>query len=80
MNSDGEHDLLQEIAKKLDLLIGFAATVGRDADAQIDVLTSLGYGPAFIGPVVGLKPHAVSVRLSRRKRSTNRGRGKANAQ
>jgi hypothetical protein len=78
--SSEEHDLLQEIAKKLDLLIGFAATVGRDEDAQIDVLTSLGYGPAFIGPVVGLKPHAVSVRLSRRKKSTNRGRSRTNAE
>ncbi len=51
--SSVEHELLREIAQKLDLLIGFAATVGRDTDAQIDVLTALGYGPAFIGPVVG---------------------------
>jgi hypothetical protein len=74
--SSEEYDLLKEIARKLDILIGFAATVGRDDDAQIDVLTSLGYGPAFIGPVVGLKPHAVSVRLSRRKKTTNRSRSK----
>ena len=67
--SSVEHELLREIAQKLDLLIGFAATVGRDTDAQIDVLTALGYGPAFIGPVVGLRPNAVSVRVSRRNKS-----------
>jgi hypothetical protein len=78
--SSEEHELLREISKKLDVLIGFAATVGRDDDAQIDILTSLGYGPAFIGPVVGLKPHAVSVRLSRRKKIGNRGRTKKNAE
>jgi hypothetical protein len=69
-----EQETLNGIARKLDVLIGFAAGVGRDGDAQIDVLSSLGYGPAFIGPFVGLKPNAVAVRLSRRKRKTGRTR------
>jgi len=67
--SSEEQELLKEIAKKLDILIGFAATVGRDIEAQIDVLTSLGYTPSFIGPLVGLSPNAVAVRVHRRKKT-----------
>jgi hypothetical protein len=78
--SSEEQELLKEISKKLDVLIGFAATVGRDDDAIIDVLTSLGYRPAFIGPLAGLTPHAVSVRLSRRNKTGNRGRSKKHAE
>ncbi len=66
--SSEEQELLKEIAKKLDILIGFAATVGRGIEDQIDLLTSLGYAPAFIGPLVGLSANAVAIRVHRSKR------------
>jgi hypothetical protein len=77
--SSEEHEILKEISSKLDILIGLAATVGRDDDAKIDVLTTLGYGPAFIAPLVGLTPNAISVRVFRRNKTGNRGRGKTSA-
>jgi hypothetical protein len=78
--SSEEHEILKEISRKLDVLIGFAATVGRDPDAQVDVLTSLGYGPAFIGPLIGLTPNAVSLRVFRRNKTGTRNHRKKNAE
>jgi len=77
MNSE-EHGLLAEIGKKLDVLVALAATAGKEPDAQIEILTSLGYGPGFIGPILGLAPNAVTKRISRRKKSLGRQPRKAN--
>jgi len=77
--SSEEHEILKEISNKLDTLIGLTATVGRDDDAKIDVLTSLGYGQAFIAPLVGVTPNAISVRVFRRNKTCKSGRGKKNA-
>ena len=78
--SSEEQSSLVEISRKLDVLVALTAAAGKETDAQIDVLTSLGYRPAFIGPLLGLTPHAVSVRLSRRSKRGNRGRGKKNTE
>jgi hypothetical protein len=74
--SDEAQDHLAEISKKLDTLIALTASAGRDADAQIDLLTSLGYSSSFVGRIVGIDPAAVRMRLSRKKRGT-KGRSKA---
>ncbi len=78
MTSD-EQSLLAEIARKLDILIALTATSGKDTEAQIDTLTSLGYGAGFIGPIVGLAPNAVTKRISRRKGDGSRRRRKADS-
>lgn len=50
--SSEERDLLAEIKGKLDILIALTATAGKDEDAQIDLLTSLGYRPSFIARIM----------------------------
>ena len=71
MSSD-EHELLAEVGRKLDVLIALTATAGKDTDAQIDLLTSLGYGPSFIAPIIGLAPNAITKRVSRKKKTGSR--------
>ena len=68
MSSD-EQGLLVEINRKLDVLVGLTAAAGKETDAQIDILTSLGYGPSFIAPIVGLAPNAVTKRISRKRQT-----------
>lgn len=75
--SGEERDHLADISKKLDTLIALAAASGRDADSQIDLLTSLGYPSSFVGRIVGIDPAAVRMRLSRKKRGVKKGRRKA---
>ncbi len=65
--SSEEQGLLAETNRKLDVLVGLTAAAGKDMDAQIQILTSLGYGPSFIAPIVGLAPNAVTKRISRKK-------------
>ena len=70
--SSQEHELLTEIGRKLDVLICLSASAGKDTDAQIDLLTSLRYGPNFIAPIIGLAPNAITKRVSRKKKAGGR--------
>jgi hypothetical protein len=74
--SSEEQGLLTEISRKLDVLIALTAADGKDADAQIDLLTSLGFGPSFIAPIIGLAPNAITKRISRRKEGGKKRRRK----
>jgi hypothetical protein len=76
--SSEEQGLLVEIGRKLDVLVALTAAAGKEPDAQIEVLTSLGYGPGFIAPIVGLAPNAITKRISRKKKAVGRRRRKAN--
>lgn len=66
--SSEEQGLLAEILRKLNVLVALTAAAGKEPDAQIKVLTSLGYGPSFIAPIVGLAPNAVTKRISHKRR------------
>ncbi len=65
-------ELLAEIKGKLDILVALTATAGKDVDAQIDLLTLLGYGPSFIARIIGLAPNTITKRNSRRKKAGGR--------
>lgn len=60
-----ERELLEEISKKLDMLIGIFAIQGKDTDAQIHILKHRGLDWEEIGSLVGMKPDAVRMRYSR---------------
>jgi len=70
--SSEEQGLLVEISRKLDVLVGLTAAAGKETGAQINILTSLGYGPSFIASIVGLAPNAVTLRISRKRTASKR--------
>jgi hypothetical protein len=64
-----EKDLLVEISKKLDSLIGIMATQGKDRDEKINILASLGFSNSEISKLIGVPKGTVdSVRAKSKKR------------
>lgn len=64
-----EIQLLTEISRKLDQLIGIHAIQGREQDEQIEILRGMGLNWDFVCGVVGLKPAAAKKRLQRRNKA-----------
>ena len=60
-----EKDLLAEISRKLDRLIGIIAIQGKDVSTQIKILTDLGLPSTEIGPLLGIRPGSVRARRAR---------------
>jgi hypothetical protein len=63
-----EREFLAEISRKIDRLIGVLSIQGKDVDAQIDILTKLGFKSREIGPLVGQHPDSVRRARSRKKK------------
>lgn len=62
-----EKELLSEISKKLDRLIGLTAIQNQDEESKIQILYGLGFDSPSIGALLGLSADAVRKRKSRRK-------------
>jgi hypothetical protein len=60
-------ELLENISKKLDILIAMTAVQGKKTDDQISILKGMNYSWSEIGKFVGLAPDTVRMRYSRRK-------------
>lgn len=62
-----ERELLADISKKLDHVIGLLTIQQHDDDenAKIKLLYGLGIEPATIGAILGMSPDAVTMRMSR---------------
>jgi DNA-directed RNA polymerase specialized sigma24 family protein len=64
-----ERDLLLEISKKLDRLIGILAIQGKDRDEKIRILVSLGFSNSEISRLIGVPKGTVdSIRAKGRKK------------
>ncbi len=64
-----EKDLLLEISKKLDRLIGILAIQGKDRDEKIKILVSLGFSNSEISRLIGVPKGTVdSIRAKGRKK------------
>ena len=59
-----EKELLEEISKKLDKLIGILAIQGKDKDEQIKILKKLKFTSEETGNLLGLTDTAVRMRKS----------------
>jgi len=57
-----EIDILKNIETKIDKLTGVIDIQGKDQDAQIKILTGLGYSSTEIAPLVGTTPGNVRKR------------------
>jgi hypothetical protein len=60
-----EKQLLDEISKKMDTLIGVVATQGKEINEKINVLRDLGWSWEQIGIMVRLKPDAARKRYKK---------------
>lgn len=65
-----ERELLADIGKKLDHVIGLLTIQQSDADenAKIKLLYDLGLEPDTIASILGLSPSAVMSRMSRMRK------------
>jgi hypothetical protein len=64
-----EKDILIEMNKKLDRLIGILATQGKDRDDKIRILVSLGFSNSEISRLIGVPKGTVdSIRAKTQKR------------
>lgn len=63
-----ERELLQDINKRLDKLIGIVAIQGKPQNQQIEILDGLGFDSKTAGLYVGLSADAVRQRKSQLKR------------
>ncbi len=67
-NNKSQEELLQEINKKLDRLIGILAIQNKENDNEkIKILTTLGFESNEIAKLLGLTPNVVRVRKFRVK-------------
>jgi len=64
-NTSSEHELLQRISDKLDRVIGLLATMGKEPNAKIEILASLGLDAPEIGRLVEMSGNSVRLRKSR---------------
>lgn len=65
-------DLLKEISKKLDHLIGITATQGTDLETKIKILNSLGFPHTEIGKLTGMTEGNVRAKLKKLKSGTKK--------
>ena len=66
-SATSQNDLLDNIARKLDLILAFLAVRGLEDDqgAMVKKLDGLGMNAKTIAAVVGLSENAVKIRLHR---------------
>ena len=77
MNTDkSERELLADISKKLDQVIGLLAVQQSEDDenAKIKLLYGLGLKPAVISAILGLSLNAVRIRMTRVRKKTKGGK------
>ena len=70
---------LKSINSRLDAIIRMVSLSLPDSvseDRKVEVLSQLGFQPAEIGPMVGMTPNAVSIRLSRMKKKESNASNK----
>lgn len=67
-----ERELLEEISRKLDKVIGGLAIMGKGQNDQIRVFRSLNLDWGDIGNMVGLNPDAARKRLGAQKNGAGR--------
>ena len=62
-----ERELLADISKKLDHVIGLLTIQQSEGDenAKIRLLYEIGMEPTSIGAILGLSPNAVKIRMTR---------------
>lgn len=65
-NQKSSEDLLLDISKKLDKMLGLLATHGRDVTTQITILHDLDWEWDEIGKYVGMSGNAARKRYERR--------------
>lgn len=58
-NKKSERELLEEISKKLDKLIGILAIQGKNEDEQIRILKVLGFTSKQTGNLVGIEESTI---------------------
>lgn len=61
--------LLEDICRKLDLLVGVTLVAGRPEHTQIELLRTMGHDWNTIGAIVGMKPAAAAKRFERMSKS-----------
>lgn len=70
MASDkSERELLEEISMKLDRLTALQTIQGKELDAQIAILTRMGFSSTEIGSIIGRHPDSVRRRRSKKQKS-----------
>lgn len=67
MVEDRVVELLTDISKKMDMVVGMLATAGKTQEEQIRILRDLKHDWPTIGKLVGMNANAARVRYSRIK-------------
>lgn len=67
MAGDRVVELLTEISKKMDMVVGMLATSGKTQEEQIRILRDLQHDWPTIGRMVGMNADAARIRYSRIK-------------